>query len=51
MEFRGFLAAIMLLPCQIVRRARQIVWRVLSYNPWLKVLLGTFERIVGLELG
>jgi hypothetical protein len=51
MEFRGFLQAIMLLPCAIVRTAHRIVWRILSYNQWLKDLLATFERIVRLELG
>lgn len=51
MEFRSFLQAIMLLPCQIVRTARRIVWRILSYNRWLTDLFATFERIVGLEAG
>src|SRR5512136_2996421 len=31
MEFRRFLHAVMLLPCQVVRTARRIVWRILSY--------------------
>jgi len=51
MEFRSFLQAILLLPCQIVRTARRIVWRVQSYSRWLKELFATFERIVSLELG
>jgi len=51
MEFRGFLQAILLLPCQIVRTGRRIVWRILSYNRWLRDLFATFERLVGLELG
>ena len=51
MEFRGFLQAILLLPCQIVRTARRIVWRLLSYNHWMKDLFATFERIQALELG
>ena len=51
MEFRSFLQAIVLLPCQIVRRARRIVWRILSYTRWLKDLFATFERIAVLELG
>jgi len=51
MEFRTFLQAIMLLPCQIVRTARRIVWRILTYNRWLKDLFATFERIVGMEAG
>ena len=51
MEFRGFLQAILLLPCQIVRTARRIVWRILSYSRWLKDLFATFERVLRLELG
>ncbi len=51
MEFRSVLQAILLLPCQVVRTGRRIVWRILSYSWWLKDLFATFERIVGLELG
>jgi hypothetical protein len=51
MEFRSFLQAIMLLPCQIVRTGRRIVWRILSYNRWLKDLFATFERIMTVEFG
>lgn len=51
MEFRSFLQAIVLLPCQIVRTARRIVWRILSYNRWLTDLFATFERIMQMEAG
>lgn len=51
MEFRSFLQAIMLVPCQIVRTARRIVWRILSYNRWLADLFATFERLMCLEAG
>jgi hypothetical protein len=51
MEFRGFLQAILLLCCQIVRTARRIVWRMLSYNQWLQDLFARLERIQTLELG
>ena len=51
MEFRSFLQAMVLLPCQIVRTARRIVWRILSYNRWLTDLFATFKRIVSLEAG
>ena len=37
MEFRTFLNAFMKIPCQIVRSGRQLVYRVLSYNPHLPV--------------
>jgi hypothetical protein len=45
MEFRRFLHAVMLLPCQIVRTARRVVYRVLSYNGWLKDFFATWERL------
>jgi hypothetical protein len=51
MEFRSFLQAIVLLPCQIVRTARRIIWRMLSYNRWLSDLFATFDRIVTLAPG
>jgi hypothetical protein len=39
MEFRKFLDVCMRLPCQVVRTGRRIVYRLLSWNPWLEVLL------------
>jgi hypothetical protein len=39
MEFKRFLNTLMLLPCQIVRTGRRIVFRLLSWNPWVNVLL------------
>ena len=39
MEFKGFLNAFLRLPCQIVRTGRRIVYRLLSWNPWLEVFL------------
>jgi hypothetical protein len=51
MEFRGFLQAILLLPVQILRSGRRIVWRILSYNPWVRDLFATFKRIAALEFG
>lgn len=49
MEFRGFLQAVIQLPCQIVRTGRKLVYRILSYNGWLKDFFATFERIAGLR--
>ena len=45
MEFRSFLAAILLLPTQIIRTGRKIIYRILSYNPWLKDFFATWERL------
>jgi len=51
MEFRRFLQAIVLLPCQIIRTGRKIVYRLLGYNGWLKDFFATFKRITVLEAG
>ncbi len=42
MEFKGFINAIILMPCQIVRGARRLVYRFLSWNEWQ----GVFLRVV-----
>jgi hypothetical protein len=42
MEFRSFLAAFIEIPCQVVKGARQVRWRVLAWNPWL----GAFFRLL-----
>jgi hypothetical protein len=41
MEFRTFRQAFIEIPCQIVRHARQVRWRVQAWNPWL----GAFFRL------
>ena len=51
MEFRRFLHAIMLLPCQIIRAGRRIIYRLLGYNNWLKDLFATWERIRQMRFG
>lgn len=50
MEFRRFLHAIVLLPCQIVRTARRVIYRVLGYNQWLKDFFATWERVREMEV-
>jgi hypothetical protein len=37
MEFRTFVNVMLKLPCQIVRTSRRIVYRLLTWNPWLSV--------------
>ena len=37
MEFKTFLNAFIKIPCQIIRAGRQLVYRVLNYNPNLSV--------------
>ena len=50
MEFRAFLNAIMLLPCQIVRTGRRVIYRVLAYNNWMMDFFATWERLQRLVL-
>jgi hypothetical protein len=50
MEFRRFLHAIILLPVQIIRAGRKIVYRLLGYNGWLKDFFATWQRLQKLEL-
>ncbi|MFN2506941.1 MAG: IS1380 family transposase [Acidimicrobiales bacterium] len=42
MEFRTFRQAFIDIPCQIVRTARTVRWRVQAWNPWL----GAFFRLL-----
>jgi len=49
MEFRRFLHTFILIPCQIVRTGRKIVYRLLGYNESLKDFFDTFERIKRLQ--
>jgi hypothetical protein len=51
MEFRRFLHEVMLLPCQIVRTARRVIYRVLGYNSWLVDFFATWERLERLSTG
>jgi hypothetical protein len=50
MEFRRFLHTILLLPCQIVRTARRVIYRILGYNRWLVDFFATWERLQRLVL-
>ena len=49
MEFRSFLGAVLLLPTQIIRTGRKIIYRILGYNGWLKDFFATWERLRRLE--
>jgi hypothetical protein len=39
MEFKTFMNALIRLPCQVIRTGRQIVFRLMAWNPWLTVFL------------
>jgi hypothetical protein len=43
MEFKKFLAEVVLLPCQVVRAGRRLVYRFLHWNPWVDVLCRSVE--------
>jgi hypothetical protein len=45
MEFRRFLHAVMLVPAQVLRAGRQIVYRLLGWTPWVGQLLRTWHRL------
>jgi hypothetical protein len=45
MEFKRFAHSLIQLPCQIARTSRRIVYRLLSWNPWVEVLLRTSEAM------
>jgi hypothetical protein len=49
MEFRRFLHALVMLPCQIVRTARRVLYRILGYTDWTRTFLRTFDRIRHLQ--
>jgi hypothetical protein len=39
MEFKRFAAALIRVPCQIIRTGRRIICRLMSYNPWINSLI------------
>ena len=45
MEFRRFLHAIVLLPAQIVRSGRRIIYRIMGYNSYLKDFFAVWEKL------
>ena len=45
MEFATYRAAFIEMPCQIVRGGRQLIYRMLSWNPWQGVFLRLVERL------
>ena len=43
LEFKTFVNAFVRLPCQVIRTSRQLVYRLLGWNPHLSI----FFRLVG----
>jgi hypothetical protein len=50
MEFKQFLQVWLALPCQILNSGRQFVYRLVSYNAWVPVLLATIDLLHDLRL-
>jgi hypothetical protein len=50
MEFSTYCVAFIQVPCQVVRSAGRIVYRLLSWNPWQGVFLRLVERLHGARL-
>ena len=44
MEFKAFLHAFILIPVQVVRTSRRLVFRLLAWNPWQAVFLRGFDH-------
>ncbi len=45
MEFRTFRQAMIEIPCQIIKTARSVRWRVMAWNPWLGVFFRLFDAL------
>jgi hypothetical protein len=45
MEFKAFLHAFMLIPVQVVRTSRRLVFRLLAWNPWQGVFLRGVDQL------
>ena len=43
MEFRGFVRALMWVPCQVVKAARGLRLRIATFTPWAEVLVDGLE--------
>jgi hypothetical protein len=50
MEFRRFQQVMIWLPAQIVRQGRQIIYRLMGYNDWLKDFFSAWEFVRRLKL-
>ena len=46
MEFRRFLHAIILLPAQIVRTGRRVIYRIMSYNGFHEKAVKLFLKFI-----
>ena len=47
LEFATFCAAVIQIPCQIVKTGKRLIYRLLSWNPWQGMFLRLVERLHG----
>jgi hypothetical protein len=47
MEFATFRAAVIAMPCQIVRSGKRLIFRLMSWTPWQGMFLRLVERVQG----
>ncbi len=47
MEFATYCAAVIQMPCQIVRGGKRLIYRLLSWTPWQGMFLRLVERLQG----
>jgi hypothetical protein len=45
MDFRTFFNAVIRIPCQIVKTARRIEYRVLGWTPWARLLFRLLDAV------
>ena len=45
MEFKRFLNAFIRVPCQIIRQAGRVIYRLLAWNPWQHVFLRAVDAL------
>ena len=47
MEFATFRAAVIEMPCQLIRSGGRLIYRLMSWTPWQGVFLRLVERLQG----
>jgi Transposase DDE domain group 1 len=47
LEFKAFVNAMMMIPCQLVRQSRRLIFRVLAYNPHQGIFFRLLETLTG----
>ena len=45
MEFKTFRNALVRSPCQIVQSGRRLIYRLLNWNPWQRVLFRWLDQL------